>query len=203
MELTKKDVVVVALGSLQGASGAVDTEDVAIAAHALAPVAFGWRKHTSHIDLDVVRMSLRHEKESPEGRIVGSVRTGWNLTPAGQRWLAERADLTAAASLTVADTPTATTKKRLETRDHGSAVSRVLASSAYKAWVAGEPVTPRAAAHVFRIDEYTPARDRQLKTARIHDLVSAHGDLAVFLEVAIPAALALRGPAPALTPSDD
>src|SRR5664280_2280091 len=93
MQLTKKDVVVIALGSLQGAIEAIDTEDVAIAAHALAPTAFGWRKHTEQIDLDTVRTSLRHEKESPEARIDGSVRTGWNLTLRGQQWLTQNGQL--------------------------------------------------------------------------------------------------------------
>lgn len=192
--LTKKDVVVVALASLDGATQSVDTEDVAIAAHALAPTAFGWRKHTEHIDLDVVRTSLRHEKESQDARIDGSVRAGWHLTPSGMQWLDVNPGLTNRASIAVADTPAATAKRRAETRDVSSAVDRVRSSTAYKAWASGREVSERAASEVFRIDEYTPTSDRTKKTARIKALAEGHDDIASFLAVAIPAALALRAP---------
>lgn len=201
VQLTKKDVVVVALASLQGGTAAVDTEDVAIAAHALAPAAFGWRKHTEHIDLDVVRTSLRHEKESSGARIDGSVRTGWHLTPTGQAWLARNRTLLEGANVTVAETPAATGKRRAETHEVSAAIDRVRSSPAFRAWAAGQAVNDRAAAEVFRIDEYTPQRDRTLKTARINQLASEHDDIAAFLQVAIPAALALRAPT-AIRPED-
>lgn len=195
VQLTKQDVVVVALASLQGATAAVDTEDVAIAAHALAPKAFGWRKHAEHIDLEVVRTTLRHEKESPQARIDGSVRTGWHLTPTGQAWLARNRTLLEDANVAVAETPAATGKRRAETHEVSAVVDRVRTSPAFRAWAAGQPVSDRAAAEVFRIDEYTSQRDRTLKTARINELASGNDDIAAFLRVAIPAALALRAPA--------
>lgn len=193
----------VALASLQGALGEVDTEDVAIAAHALAPAAFGWRKHTEHIDLDVVRTSLRHEKESPGARIDGSVRTGWHLTPTGQAWLARHPDLTGGAEISVAATPAATAKHRAETRDVSTAITRVRTSAAYRTWEAGGSVSPAAAADVFRIDVYTPASERTRKTARIKELVAGHSDLQQFLDVAIPAALALAAPTKASASTEE
>ncbi|CAL8973745.1 hypothetical protein CELL_01609 [Cellulomonas sp. T2.31MG-18] len=197
--LTKKDAVVVALASLGGATSAVDTEDVAIAAHRLAPVAFGWRKHTEHIDLDTVRTSLRHEAESREARIGGSIRTGWHLTPAGQAWLAFRPALQGQKSITVADLPAATAKRRAETREVSTAIDRIRSSAAFKQWINGHEFSDRAAAAVFRIDEYTPALERSRKTSRINVLASGDDEVAAFLKVAIPTALALRAPAAAQT----
>jgi hypothetical protein len=43
VRLTKKDVAVMALAKLGGASTAIDTEDAAIAAHAIDHAAFGWK----------------------------------------------------------------------------------------------------------------------------------------------------------------
>jgi len=194
VNLTKKDVVVVALGSLEGATEVVDTEDVAIAAHALAPVAFGWRKHVEHIDLDTVRTSLRHEAEAAEPRVSGSIRGGWYLTDYGRRWLQQNSSLSTQAELTVADTSVATAKKRAETRRSAAVDDRILSSPAYKAWAAGQPIPERLAAAVFRIDEYTSARDRQLKTARISELVADDRELADFISAAAPLALALSKP---------
>lgn len=194
MDLTKKDVVVLALGSLQRGGQGVDTEDVAIAAHALAPKAFGWRKHTEHIDLDMARTSLRHEAETAEPRIAGSIRTGWFLTAAGQVWFAEVGPRATANSVNVADTPAATGKRRSETREVSAAVDRLRTSAAYKAWAAGKPVTDREAGEAFRIDVYTSPADRHRKTARVHELVSDDPDLRDFLSVAIPAALNLSAP---------
>ena len=193
--LTKKDVAVLALASLHGGRSAIDTEDVAIAVHDLAPEAFGWRKHTEHIDLEVVRTTLRHEKESPKPRIDGSVRSGWHLTALGQAWLDANGNLIDRSKIRVADTPTAKGKRRAETRAVSAAVERVRNSSAFKTWLEGAEIGERAAAEVFRIDEYTPPRERTLKTARINDLARGHDDVAEFLKVAIPRALALRAPA--------
>lgn len=197
MELTKKDVVVVALGRLQRDARAVDTEDVAIAAHALAPQAFGWRKHTEHIDLDMVRTSLRHEAETTDPRIAGSIRTGWFLTAAGQSWYARTEPELASSSVQVAVTPAATGKRRAETREVSSAIDRLRNSTAFKAWAAGKPITDQQAGEAFRIDVYTSPADRHRKTARIHRLVSGDPQLDAFLTVAIPAALNLTAPTPA------
>lgn len=194
MNLTKKDVVVVALGSLQQGAGGVDTEDIAIAAHALAPKAFGWRKHTEHIDLDMVRTSLRHEAETSEPRIAGSIRTGWFLTASGLTWFSQAGPKVASSSVRVADTPAATAKRRSETREVSAAIDRLRTSAAYRAWAAGEPVAARDAGEAFRIDVYTSPEDRHRKTARVHQLVTGHSELEDFLSVAIPAALRLTAP---------
>jgi hypothetical protein len=202
MPLTKKDVVVLALSDLGATTAVADTEEVAIAAHARAPKAFGWRKHVEQIDLEAVRTSLRHEKETAQPRLDGSIRHGWHLTPAGQAWLSDHPDTASGAPVRVADTPARTAARRAETHEVAATVDRLRSSSAFRAWSSGEPLVDRDAAAVFRIDGYTPVRDRVLKTAKVRELVVDHPDLLEFLEAAIPVALALGTQAGTLTAKD-
>lgn len=85
MRLTKKDVAVVALAKLGGATRVIETEDAAIAAHAIDRDAFGWKKYPERVDLDAARTTLRHEGEGKEPRIEGSIQNGWHLTPEASR----------------------------------------------------------------------------------------------------------------------
>lgn len=191
--LSKKDVVTLALHEMGGEVGIVDTEDVAIAAHRRAPIAFGWRKHTEHIDLEAARTSLRHEAEAMAARIAGSIRTGWHLTPAGVAWVeahaagSDRAEHPGAASPKVA-------ARRSETRHTGAETDRLGSSAAFRDWTLGREVSARDAAAVFRIDHYTSERDRHLKTRRIRLLVDGDDELAAFIDAMSPLAISLEPP---------
>lgn len=188
MQLTKKDVVVIALDSLGGATALIDTEDIAIAAHGRAPNAFGWRKHTEHIDLDTVRTSLRHEKESTHPRLDGSIREGWHLTPAGQAWVATQAR-ELCGQIEVAPSSPKSAARRAETHEVAAAIDRLRSSHAFAAWFSGVPVQARDAAAAFRIDSYTPKRDRILKTAKVRELALDYPEFHNFLDQIIPVAL--------------
>lgn len=194
MRLTKKDVAVVALAKLGGATTVVDTEDAAIAAHAIDRVAFGWKKYPGRIDLETVRTTLRHEGESKDPRIEGSVQNGWHLTPRGVDWVKANRALLGAAEITVAPTSAATQRWRAETREAGAAVNRVRTSEAFRLWSQGKEFTPRQAAGVFRIDEYTPIKDRTRKTAQLQQLTGQDEALERFMLKAIPVALGLSAP---------
>ena len=194
VRLTKKDVAVVALAKLGGAATVIDTEDAAIAAHAIDHAAFGWKKYPERVDLDAVRTTLRHEGEGKEPRIEGSIQNGWHLTPRGVQWIEANGALLSEAPITIAPTSAATRRRRAETRDVGAAVNRVRTSEAFKLWTQGREFTSRQAAGVFRIDEYTPAKDRTRKTAQLQELVRGEEDLETFMKDAIPAALDLRAP---------
>ncbi|MDM7990716.1 hypothetical protein [Arthrobacter sp. zg-Y877] len=195
MQLTKKDVVVIALDSLGGATALIDTEDIAIAAHGRAPNAFGWRKHTEHIDLDTVRTSLRHEKESTQPRLDGSIREGWHLTPVGQTWIATQAR-ELLGKIEVATTSPKSAARRAETHEVAATMDRLRSSHAFTAWASGVPVQARDAAAAFRIDSYTPKRDRILKTAKVRELARDHPELHNFLDQIIPVALQFDNQAP-------
>lgn len=194
MKLTKKDVAVIALAELGGASRVIDTEDAAIAAHAIDPGAFGWKKYNDRVDLDLVRTTLRHEGESREPRIEGSIQNGWHLTPRGVEWVDTNAPLLGRSRISVAATPASTQRRRAETRETGAAVNRVQTSDAFRLWSQGKQFTPRQAAEVFRIDEYTPEKDRTRKAAQLQQLTQGDETIDGFMTVAIPAALALQAP---------
>ena len=195
VKLTKKDVAVLALAELGGATTVVDTEDAAIAAHAIDPNAFGWKKDPDRVDLDLVRMTLRHEGEARDPRIEGSIQNGWHLTPRGVSWIEANASLRHGTSISVAPTSAATQRWRAETRGVGAAINRVRTSDAFRLWLQNEEFTPRQAAGVFRIDEYTPAKDRTRKTAQLQELTRGDEEIEAFMKHAIPAALELRAPA--------
>lgn len=194
MRLTKKDVAVVALGKLGGATAVIDTEDAAITAHSIDRHAFGWKKYPERVDLDAVRTTLRHEGEGKNPRVEGSIQYGWHLTPRGVAWLEANPGLLGDAELTAAPTSAATQRWRAETREAGAAVNRVRTSEAFRLWTQGKEFTPRQAAGVFRIDEYTPAKDRTRKTAQLQELTRGQDDIEDFMKEAIPAALDLRAP---------
>ena len=193
MRLTKKDVAVLALATLGGATAVVDTEEAAIAAHAIDTTAFGWKKYPDRVDLDVVRTTLRHEGEAKDPRIEGSIQNGWHLTPRGVAWVDANAALLGSA-VSVAPTSAATQRWRAETREAGAAINRVRTSDAFRLWSQNKEFTPRQAAGVFRIDEYTPAKDRSRKTAQLQELTRGDEEIEAFMKHAIPAALELRAP---------
>lgn len=194
MRLTKKDVAVVALAKLGGANTVIDTEDAAIAAHGIDRDAFGWKKYPERVDLDAVRTTLRHEGEGKDPRIEGSIQNGWHLTPHGVAWIKANLALLGGARVSVAPTSAAAQRWRAETREAGAAVNRVRTSDAFRLWTEGKDFTPRQAAGVFRIDEYTPAKDRTRKAAQLQELTSADKDIEAFMKKAIPTALELRAP---------
>lgn len=194
MKLTKKDVAVLALAELGGATKVIDTEDAAIAAHAIDPAAFGWKKFADRVDLDVARTTLRHEGEGKQPRIEGSVQHGWHLTPEGVAWIDENASLIHTGSESVAATSAATQRWRAETRDSGATLNRIRTSEAFRLWANGGDFTARQAAELFRIDEYTPTKERSRKAARVQDFARGDAEIEEFMKLAIPAAMALRAP---------
>lgn len=194
MRLTKKDVAVIALAKLGGASTVIDTEDAAIAAHSIDRGAFGWKKYPERVDLETARTTLRHEGEAKEPRIEGSIQNGWHLTPRGVAWIEANPTLLSDLTISVAPTSAAAQRWRAETREAGAAINRVRTSEAFRLWTQGKEFTPRQAAGVFRIDEYTPAKDRTRKTAQLQNLTRCDDEVESFMKAAIPLALELCPP---------
>lgn len=193
MRLTKKDVAVLALWKLGGASRVIDTEDAAIAAHSIDAEAFGWKKYRDRVDLDLARMTLRHEGEAKQPRIEGSIQNGWHLTPRGVTWV-EANPAALDSDITVAPTSSATQRWRAETREVGAVANRVRTSDAFRLWTQGSPFTARQAASVFRIDRYTPEKERSRKAAQIQVSVRGDGELEAFMKIAIPLAMTMQAP---------
>src|SRR5258706_12932137 len=85
-QVTQSQLVALALYLLGGEATLVDTEDVAVRVHELAPGRFSWRKYTDQINLELVRVALSDACKGGEALVSGTGRTGWSLTAAGRRW---------------------------------------------------------------------------------------------------------------------
>ena len=82
---SQAEVVTLALYRLGGGQKNIDTEDVAVEAHELAPGRFSWKKYPDQINLELIRVFLSDAKIK-NGLVMGSRRTGWRLTHEGLRW---------------------------------------------------------------------------------------------------------------------
>jgi hypothetical protein len=89
--VTAPELVALALYVLGGGARVIDTEDVAMSAHDIAPGRFSWRKYPEQINLELVRVALSDaRKEENGGLVTGTGKSGWSLTAAGQLWAEER-----------------------------------------------------------------------------------------------------------------
>lgn len=183
-KVTQPQLVTLALYLLGGAGQPVDTEDVAMRVHELAPGRFSWRKYSEQINLELVRVALSDAGKPESGTLVsGTGRSGWSLTVAGQRWAERNVDRLREADLT---------RKRQE-RIAGSVDerrwqrerARVLTSDAWRQWSASGAscvVTREAAAELFRVDRYVVGRAREMKVNRLREMFAEDDELAPFLD---------------------
>lgn len=190
-QVTSPELVALALFVLGGGATVVDTEDVAVKAHELAPGRFSWRKYPEQINLELVRVALSDAAKDKNGVLVtGTGKTGWSLSAAGQRWAEAQGSRLLDGDLS---------KRRAE-RSAGSVDERrwqrermrLLTTVAWKKWDAThDPVaiTRQAAHELFRIDRYADGRARELKVNRLRSMFATDEDLAPFVEAAAAAAL--------------
>ncbi|MFZ5853112.1 MAG: hypothetical protein ACOYXS_01225 [Chloroflexota bacterium] len=185
---TSPEITALALFVLGGATGVIDTEDVAVQAHAIAPGRFSWRKHPDQINLELVRVALSDARKPENGGLVsGKGRSGWSLTPAGVRWCEARADSLLSRDL----------KMRRSERRAGSVDeqrwqrerARVVTSPAWTAWRAGRGITREDVHDLFRIDRYVVGRARELKVNRLREMFASDEEISPFIEAVATTAL--------------
>lgn len=164
----------------------VDTEDVALKVHELAPGRFSWRKHPDQINLELVRVALSDARKPESGSLVaGKGRSGWSLTTAGQRWAEEHATRLLNADLTLerAERTAGSVDERRWQRER----ARLLTTDAWQAWaVESDPdaITREAACDLFRIDRYVVGRAREIKINRLREMFAEDEELSSFIEAA-------------------
>lgn len=169
----------------------VDTEDVAVKVHEIAPGRFSWRKYPDQINLELVRVALSDAGKSKNGALVaGTGKSGWSLTNAGQRWVEAHAPRVLGRDLTRprAERSAGSIDERRWQRER----VRILTTEAWRQWdvahdMAG--ITREAAHDLFRIDRYAMGRARELKVNRVRAMFADDEDLAPFLEAAATVAL--------------
>lgn len=176
------EVVLLATYRLGGAQRAVDTEDIAIEAHRLAPGRFSWRKHPEQINLELVRVNLSDAKKSEKGKLlIGSGKTGWRFTQRGLKWVQR-----AAPKLKKMRTDISRKQSRSGSIDEQRwrrERSRITATKAWAMWVEGERNIPQADAKmIFRIDSYAQGDLREAKITRVRSLFLEDEELGPFLD---------------------
>ena len=135
--VTNVEVVVLALGRLNGASRKVHTERIAEEAHRLAPDRFSWRleeyRDRGWPDKEVVRSGLEDAAKEKNGVLVDGAhatdlsKDGWGLTVAGVEWLKTHADRVA----TLLDLPKAAIPK-IPKRDADRFVKQIRSQPLFK-----------------------------------------------------------------------
>lgn len=191
-KVTGPELVTLALYVLKGSGTVVDTEDVAVRTHEIAPGRFSWRKYRDQINLELVRVALSDACKPENGSLVtGTGKSGWSLTAAGQRWAETNAARLLGRDLTKhrAERSAGSIDERRWQRER----ARMLATDAWRQWNTAHDaaaITREAAHDLFRIDRYAVGRARELKVNRVHELFADDDDLAPFVEAA--ASVALR-----------
>ena len=183
---TQWELVAIALYVLGGPEALVDTEDVAVQVHKLAPDRFSWRKYPEQINLELVRVALSDAKKPEQGALVaGTGKTGWSLTVAGRRWAESHADRLIGSDLS---RPRGVRQSgSIDERRWQRERVRVLSSDAWTEWKSapsGGPISPKAAADLFRIDRYVTGRSREIKVNRLVELFRDDEDVMPLLDAA-------------------
>lgn len=164
------DAVCLACFIAGGSLSPVQIEHIAIQAYELAPSQFCWTHYPDRIDLRKVQYALKNEALSPDTRLVGSVKNGYQLTPGGLEWSrkVERGLREA--------TPT-------ETRDVAPKIEaerrRLRATTAFKKYSKGavETLNRQDFDGFVRVNDYFPQAMRSQRIAKIENVVAGDGDL--------------------------
>lgn len=167
--LPQSDVVVIAAYLLGADSKRIDTEDIAVKAHELAPGMFTWKKYKDQIDRELIYKHLWDlTKADKSGEyVVGAKNDGWMLTVAGT-------DFARKAVASLKGVPPAVKKKKEEPWV-GRERARMLAEAAYAKFADGKQgeITLIDAEKFFRLDDYVigDARERKMRQAEnaFHD----------------------------------
>ncbi len=184
-EASQSEVVTLAVYLLGGDQRAIDTEDIAVKAHTLAPGRFSWRKYPDQINLELIRVYLSDAKKRDKGEmLIGSGKTGWRLSQNGLKW-AQRA----AASMGSATAGRSRQQSRSGSIDEQRwrrERSRLRSTSAWQKWFSGDrEITRLEANQVFRIDSYAKGDLREAKITRVSALFNEDDELKPFIDFVV------------------
>ncbi len=169
IELSKPELVTIAVALLGGDAMYVDREDVAIKVNDIAPGRFNWRKYPERIDLDLVGGELRNAKKPLNGGlVVGNNTKGWMLSPAGLKWI-KTVDLGA-----VQDELPVKHRKASISANQELERSRLLNTKAYNLFVEdkSKEITVQDFYEFARVNEYFQIKTRQRRYAITANAVS-------------------------------
>lgn len=168
---------------LGGKDRFIDTEDVAVKAHELAPGRFSWTKYPELINLEGVRVRLLEEAQNSSGKalIRGSQARGWMLTSRGLAWAQE-----------TAKDPDSLLPAEAESRERGGSVdvqrlrrerSRIASCRAWSKWLdQADEISKSDAEEVIRLDSYATKELQTLKLDRLRKMFIDEQDMQRFFD---------------------
>jgi hypothetical protein len=180
--ITHAELVTWVVYLLGGDQRRIDTEDVAVKAHQLAPARFRWRKYPEQINLELVRVYLSDAKKTEHGALLtGSGRTGWSLTQKGLVWL--RSASARLKTLGVNETGRHQSRAgSIDSTRTDRERKRITMMPAWIRWSSGErTVVITEAREVFRLDSYSTSSVREAKLTRLRAMFADDDQLSPFL----------------------
>src|SRR5262245_56192193 len=180
--VSQTEVVTLATYLLGGAQRAIDTEDIAIEAHRLAPGRFSWKKYPDQINLELIRVYLSDAKKPDKGEmLLGSGRIGWRLTQRGLKWAQDA--VRQIENIQISRTRAQSRSGSIDEQRWRRERLRIQSTSAWKMWSEGKREIPQAdAKEVFRIDSYATGDLREAKITRVRSLFVEDEELRPFLD---------------------
>jgi len=178
------DIAILAVHLLGGGRKSVDTEDVAVKCHDLAPGLFSWQKYRDQINLEIVRVVLSNAKKRSYGQLLsGSGREGWRLSPRGIDWIASKGDELLHEGFAPVD------RERLSAGSVDAVRrrrerSRILSSAAWKSWSEQKTISLRDARNLFRIDGYATNKILDNKVVRLRSQFEDDEQISPFIREA-------------------
>ena len=167
-DLSNPELVAIAVALLGGDIEYVDREEVAIEANEVAPGRFNWRKYPERIDLTTVHFGLQDAAKERQGALlVGDMKRGWMLSPAGLKWI-RTLDLG-----TVEDAPPVKYRKDSIAANQEAECARLRSTKAYRLFVDGKSktITLQDFYQFARVNEYFQTKARQRRYAIIGNAV--------------------------------
>ena len=187
------DIIVVAVRLLGGDRKSVDTEDVAVKCHELAPGMFSWRKYPNQINLELVRVVLSNAKKGSYGQLLsGSGRQGWRLSPRGIDWISSKPGAFLRKGFVRVDTERLSAGSVDAVRKR-RAKMRILSSPAWKSWTEQKTISLRDARNLFRIDEYSTSKMLDNKVVRLRSQFEDDKQISHFIREAAELVLGNKG----------
>jgi len=165
---TNSDIAVMGVYQLGGALRHVHLEDVAMKAAELSPKKFCWKKYPEQINLESVRITLKNELRATKGRVLGSIRDGYMLTPDGLSWYLANAG--------------SGDDQALIDELHRE-VDRVKKTAAFSKTLAGkvEEVSIADIEALLRVDQYFTARKRRERAVALANAAVLDSELRLVL----------------------
>jgi hypothetical protein len=162
-------IATLALWHLGGATGRIDTEDIAELCWKWAPERFGWKKHI-YPDIRIAGDALADAKKAKNGHLTdGDEREGgWVLTPAGVESIRANQEL-----LDRFEGPPGRSALR---REQDTLIQSLLSSEAHRRWQAGEGLTRFDVIDAIDLTADAPNTAIEHKLATLTNAVTIAGD---------------------------